>query len=260
MRVAQPSVTGCTLRFLEVRSDDWRTCEDMNPYENQLLGAFLFALGYEGGWRKSGLMPANLFQQTPLDRAFSDLVVGSDMCLALEFKRTLHEVSYERRKWPEKALASFVADQSLLKTSHRAHWVVYGRSSNGGTELRVCLYSDALIESVALDRGPAQRLISDLYDNSREPDTRLGVPASQLLSYLRAIAALRGTAEGGRATDKGAWLAAIRKNDHFHFVSAESLEQLLEPRRDMDHKRHDDQELERERTKDLGPRRRGPSR
>lgn len=47
------------------------------PYENVLLGAFIFKLRYkmgESGKLKNTPFPTSLFQQTPLDRVFSDFV------------------------------------------------------------------------------------------------------------------------------------------------------------------------------------------
>lgn len=47
-------------------------------YENQLLGAFIYALGYESG-RTGKPLPVNLFQQTPLDGTFGDLIAGGGL-------------------------------------------------------------------------------------------------------------------------------------------------------------------------------------
>ena len=50
------------------------------PYENVLLGAFVFRLGYkmgESGKLKNTPFAANLFQQTPLDPIFSDFICES---------------------------------------------------------------------------------------------------------------------------------------------------------------------------------------
>lgn len=80
------------------------------PYENQLLGAFLYALDYHGGQRRAVPAAANLLQQTPLDQVFGDLIVGASRCLALEFKRDKGALAGERRKWPEGSLRAAWAD------------------------------------------------------------------------------------------------------------------------------------------------------
>lgn len=61
--------------------------ERKDVYENQLIGAFIFAMGYVAGQRGYKNMVLNLHQQTPLDSIYGDLFAGDAKCVAIEFKR-----------------------------------------------------------------------------------------------------------------------------------------------------------------------------
>ena len=57
------------------------------PYENQIIGSFIYFLGFAAGRRgevRSAIL--NLIQQTPLDPTFGDFVGGFDRCVAINLK------------------------------------------------------------------------------------------------------------------------------------------------------------------------------
>ncbi|HHA2808722.1 TPA: hypothetical protein ACOFCO_000664 [Stenotrophomonas maltophilia] len=199
------------------------------PYENQILGAFVFALGVECG--KAGMfMPANLFQQTPLDGTFGDLVVGADWCLALEFKREEGTIDSEKEKWSKEALQAFEGDTLLKVASRRAHMLCFSRPTSDGIDLFAMVYASAL----GLDKSKVQmechRLIQALVhlvgDESPEAKKKIGLPPRELEAYLRKLASYRRQGGGGR---DATWLAVAKSGDSFKIRTSSSLEQLLEP-------------------------------
>lgn len=199
------------------------------PYENQILGAFVFALGVECG--KAGMfMSANLFQQTPLDGTFGDLVVGADWCLALEFKREEGTIDSEKEKWSKEALQAFEGDTLLKVASRRAHMLCFSRPTSDGIDLFAMVYASAL----GLDKSKVEmechRLIQALVhlvgDESPEAKKKIGLPPRELEAYLRKLASYRRQGGGGR---DATWLAVAKSGDSFKIRTSSSLEQLLEP-------------------------------
>lgn len=200
------------------------------PYENQILGAFVFALGVECG--KAGVfMPANLFQQTPLDGTFGDLVVGADWCLALEFKREEGTIDSEKEKWSKEALQAFEGDTLLKVASRRAHMLCFSRPTSDGIDLFAVTYASALGLGKSTGEIDCNRLIEGLVllvgDKSPEAKKKkIGLPPRELEAYLRKLASYRRQGGGGR---NATWLAVAKSGDSFKIRTSSSLEQLLEP-------------------------------
>lgn len=200
------------------------------PYENQILGAFIFALGVECG--KTGtFMPTNLFQQTPLDGTFGDLVVGADWCLAFEFKREKGTVESEKAKWSDKALQAFETDKLLMAASRKAHLLCFSRPTTDGIGLFSVNYATALGLSTTNAESECDPLIKRLVHlvGNTSPGTKdkIGLPPDELEAYLRKLASYRKQGGGGR---EATWLAVAKSGDGFKILTSSSLEQLLEPR------------------------------
>ncbi|WP_282295746.1 hypothetical protein [Stenotrophomonas sp. PS02289] len=200
------------------------------PYENQILGAFIFALGIECG-RTGTFMPANLFQQTPLDGTFGDLVVGADWCVALEFKREEGTVDSEKGKWSSEALLAFQTDTLLVAASHKAHFLCFSRPSEDGIDLFAMSYASALGLRASKTELGCERLIKGLVqlvgDTTPEANKRIGLPPDALEAYLRKLASYRKKGGGGR---EATWLAVAKSGDGLKIRTSSSLEQLLEHR------------------------------
>nr|WP_161578745.1 hypothetical protein [Stenotrophomonas rhizophila] len=194
------------------------------------MGAFIFALGVECG--KTGtFMPANLFQQTPLDGTFGDLVVGADWCMALEFKRQEGTIDSEKEKWSEEALWAFETDRLLMIASRKAHLLCFSRPTNDGVGLFSVNYASALGLGTTKVEFECDHLIQGLVrlagDTSPETSKKIGLPPGELEAYLRKLASYRKQGGGGR---EATWLAVAKCGDGFKFRTSSSLEQLLEPR------------------------------
>lgn len=199
-----------------------------DPYENQLLGGFIYALGIACG-RSNKFVPTNLFQQTPLDSTFSDLVVGSQWCYALEFKRERGTIDSERAKWSAAGLEALKADRNLRHASRRAHILCYGKPLNGGVDLACIAYAAALGLPVNQPERSYNLFIKELIANIDGPATTrtAGLPPADLECYLRQLAALRKQGTGER---ESTWLAVMQGNHGFSIRTAPSLAELLDPR------------------------------
>jgi hypothetical protein len=227
----------------------------MEPYENQLIGAFLYAFGYSAATRANAkgafgeVMPVNLLQQTPLDTAFGDLIVGSDRCVLIEFKRTAKELGTEPKKWSKNDLDTFFEDKAMLQLSARAHVVVYGARRNNTLELRSCQYLDLLgaFKQCSLDRRSGLELIDELFATLGSTSRRHGVSSGEIARYLAFLAKVRKqqTSQGGRKIADGAWVGVAEKNGQLVLQSAASLEMLLDLALEHSHEKNRDLDLDR---------------
>jgi hypothetical protein len=202
------------------------------PYENQLLGAFVYALGYYGGQRGTIPAAANLLQQTPLDQVFGDLIVGADRCLALEFKRDRRAMADERRKWPDGSFRAAWANDHVQQVSVKAHFVVYAEPKVPGIELCAVPYVQCMVPTPsAAARLSMPALIDAMHIAPAAAKPALGVSPSVLMQYLQQLHAYKRRVAGGRTVADAAWLAVVHKGEGFQLVTASSLTQLLEPQR-----------------------------
>lgn len=225
----------------------------IEPYENQIIGAFIYAFGYTAATRdvnsgKTGrIMPVNLLQQTPLDTAFGDLIVGSDRGLVIEFKRSERELLSERSKWSDGEFLKKVKRKELINLSIRTHFIVYGSRIESQLNMQFCSYMDALVElrPYPLNRGSGQNLIELILRNFDAVEPRLGASPPELLKYLEFLSNTRKkqASQGGRKIANGAWVGVAEKNGRLLLQAAPSLECLLSL--ELDHTLEKDRELDR---------------
>ncbi len=205
------------------------------PYENQIIGAFIFAMGHVSGRLRPGsLTAANLLQQTPMDPTFGDFVAGYELCVAIEFKRTQDELPSEVEKWDEKGLATYLSRPDLLQIAEQGHLVAFFEPED--RTIFTCSYPTALVPRGSFIAIDAMQVIEELCAGA----TR-GVSPLLLEPYLLEVARLRkGTppaedesedsrsgVAGGRLKSKP-WLAiAHDANGDFSLRTATSLAELL---------------------------------
>lgn len=202
------------------------------PYENQLLGAFLYALGYQGGQSHAAHVSANLFQQTPLDQTFGDLIVGASHCLALEFKRDEASLKSEQRKWQEDDFERARLDKTLCQIAAKAHFMVYAIPETQGIELRCAQYYRCIRPAAPFQSFPAQALIKTIHLGPKHAHEPLGVSPTELEWYLRQLENIKRKTSGGRSSDQATWLAVAHNPSGLRFMTAQSLTQLLELKRE----------------------------
>jgi hypothetical protein len=98
----------------------------LDPYENILIGNFLFSLGLVIGSRSTKPIPAavNLLQQTPLDGPLGDVIIECPGLVRLiEFKRKSNKSPKEPAK---RALleAALQVTPRLFGVSRKIHWYI----------------------------------------------------------------------------------------------------------------------------------------
>lgn len=207
------------------------------PYENQLIGAFLYALGSAdatyarrdaAATDAPAAMVLNLFQQTPLDATFNDLVAGRERCVVIEFKRSAHALDEERLKRKSTLRTALRSEPTFRTSSLRGHVVVYGHVDGKAVDMRLCTYLDVLglAEPVKLDRGSGYALAVHLAHPS--PTKAIGLEPEPMLDYLERLRELRAeqVGAGGRQA-RETWLGIARNAKGLVTVTASSLEGLL---------------------------------
>lgn len=204
------------------------------PYENQLIGAFLFGLGQEIGRLDTKQVSAdfgvNLFQQTPLDTSYGDLVVGSTCCFLIELKRTKAQLAAERAKWSADALTKLSASADFVRISRVGHVVVYGRASGNQVDLRGCTYPDVLGigEQPDCDRYDACRIVTNLAHAHLGTRPMAGLTAQSMAQYLSVLRSIRRRGESKGSSDAETWLGVARRANGLSLCTASSLDHLMD--------------------------------
>jgi hypothetical protein len=227
------------------------------PYENQLIGAFLFQLGRMTP--KDQTTAINLFQQTPLDRAFGDLVVGTHRCFVLEFKRNSKQVAMEARKWTERGLQELL--DGHLDHSRKGHFIIYGLLTGDTVDMHMCGYLNALNPAKKLEGVPADTIIRQLAlgvfsqeHQTTEPASAArpdGLAPNEMVAYLKWLRTARRKDEKAESTGgREAWLGVATSDKGMLYVAADSLNSLLQIDRSLERER--ELQIERSRSRDLG--------
>lgn len=192
----------------------------MQPYENQLIGAFLLCLGFEAARMGHSVPPsANLFQQTPGDTCYGDLLVSCKTITLIEFKRTADDARSERSKYhalPKNWNKPIPMDSDIY------HHLVYGDPSQP-LRMAFAFYRSAFftLKKETIASMGAALLISALLSG------RVGGDAKLVDAYLKELNA--GRKRKGDSGSNGALCFVGRKEDGTLCVVAESsLEKLLE--------------------------------
>lgn len=225
------------------------------PYENQLIGAFLFQLGRMTP--KNQMAAINLFQQTPLDRAFGDLVVGTHRCFVLEFKRSAKQVASEATKWTKFGLQELVQPGLRHTQSRKGHFVIYGMAAGAIVEMRMCRYMNVLDPTTKLEEVSADTIIRYLAlgmfsqeSQTTESDSAarrdIGLAPNEMVAYLRWLRTAKRKDRKTESTGgREAWLGVTTSDKGMFYVAADSLDSLLQ----IDRTSERDRQLQIERSK-----------
>ena len=116
-----------------------------DPYENILIGTFLYSLGIIFGRRFPKAVPpgiVNLLQQTPLDGPLADVHLNYPGIVRLiEFKRVSNSSNKEREK--RTTLEHLIADKpDLQEVSRTVHWYIETREALVDWSTRITPYLD----------------------------------------------------------------------------------------------------------------------
>jgi hypothetical protein len=160
-----------------------------DPYENLIVGNFLYALGLLMGQRSPDApVPGNiaLLQQTPLDPLLGDVLIQYPNLLRLiEFKR--YEMSPENRHKEHAKLvklrAALTREPQLKVVSQAVHWYVRTHALGTDAVIQARPYLDLKHES----RQPVDMLwlAKGIVDEAHQPKPAFS--AEQLQRYLDVV-------------------------------------------------------------------------
>lgn len=212
-----------------------------DPYENELIGQFLMALGYLAGKEKVDVLAVGLLQQTPRDGTYGDLLLGCGSYHAIEFKRARPRNGFksEERKWDLRSLGACV-QKNWLSTVDRGHWLVWG-SANRENVLYAAYMRCVIREWARADNECAADNLLKLIiaDHAKMRSGVKPAPAvagfrtaTDLDAYLRDIGRYRVANDSGSSGGVGmSYLGVGIHSDHgLVMFSAETLSLELERR------------------------------
>lgn len=168
----------------------------MEPYENIVIGNFLYSLGLmvgQGSTEKIHSMCVNLMQQTPLDKPLGDVMVANKgVTRLIEFKRSEHDPTKEETK-RQILCRELDGNEHMLEVSREIHWYIETSEDRQNLVSRVVPYIDFYNKSIF---GPtvehftasiALDATSKIIDDDTQADYK---------KYLAAVAAAHGGFQG----------------------------------------------------------------
>lgn len=207
----------------------------MDIYENFVIGDFLFGLGVEMAFHyRDRPMPrtlVNLFQQTPLDQTFADVIVKNPgILLILEFKRETNRSEKENAKlWMlKKGLRSksFTPSEAkeLKRISRKIHWFVEIPKGFSTTSVSAVPYLDLRTRSSRIELADFVRRTAEEASASSLTDEDM----RRYEWYLRVLATCRGSESPTSNTSQssGALLILI-SNGRVHYEAVNDIREVL---------------------------------
>lgn len=213
------------------------------PYENVLLGAFVFGLGrqYEateatmnsvssrprrvGAAREPAIA---VLQQTPLDASIGDLVsLIRGRCFLMEFKRQRSDIRSELAKAHKAVIVNALnaTDQVRRDQSMRLHFIAFGDRKAPG-HLQIVPYADT---KLALAGEEQEALtVSEFGRHLFAREERIGGTEEEFHDYLLFLEGLTGS--GGAGNGLGSFLVSVSRDGTicaFPYERYETLSQLL---------------------------------
>lgn len=189
-----------------------------DPYENILIGNFLYSLGLLVGAKigDQGLPGCvNLLQQTPLDSRLADVqLIYPGVVRLIEFKRRTNDSDKEAaRLW---LLREFIQDDAaLVRVSRAIHWFV--ESSEAPLEWRTDVrpYLDLDTTEQGLSLRPFLSRLVDAALSAQSPE----FPPALLTRYLTEV----GTYAGDEGTSSSGLLVTISADGTLRYVALDRI-------------------------------------
>ncbi len=195
----------------------------MEPYENIVIGNFLYSLGLTVGQESQGSvrpMCVNLMQQTPLDESLGDLMVSNTgVTRLLEFKRKRNDSIKEETK-REVLSRALGADKHMLAISREIHWYIETSEEEGAFASRVVPYLDFVDETV-----PATTI--ERFTSSVAKDAVLKVIDEATRASYEAYLALVSVSHGGLQGSSGGLLINLSREQGLRYVLVPDIRDLL---------------------------------
>ncbi|MFZ3016872.1 MAG: hypothetical protein WA056_00280 [Gallionella sp.] len=189
-------------------------------YENQYIGAFIYALGLHAGSSKGpeSLNALSLMQQTPLDTQLGDLFTAWEgRSFLFEFKRTEKDAKREFEKNSKKDLIRSIQENAEINAlSLSSHFLCYARDEERNTTLLFQQY--ALTKNDVSQEGVPRKSLAAFIPEVLENKNH-GLNFDQMTIYKTFLLENLGRASSGVS---GA-VINIDKNGNPNIVKFESL-------------------------------------
>jgi hypothetical protein len=195
----------------------------MEPYENIVIGNFLYSLGLTVGQESKGLvrpMCVNLMQQTPLDERLGDVMVANaGVTRLIEFKRKKNDSIKEETK-REVLSRALGTDKHMLAISREIHWYIETSEAEGAFVSTVVPYIDFMDETV-----PAITIERFTSSVANEAVSRV-IDEAARASYA-AYLTLVSVAHGGLQGSSGGLLINLSQEHGLRYVLVSDIRDLL---------------------------------
>ena len=199
----------------------------LDPYENILIGNFLYSLGARIGARCVELgidatCSVCLLQQTPLDGLIGDVYLRyPGVIRILEFKRSSNASVKEQAKHASlcEALGS-TEYRGLLRLSRRVHWYVESVEADPVWTTHACSYVDMAKARTGIepDLGWLTEDLAHTAVGRADPE----FPPDEVARYLRAIALFAGT----KGTSSSGSVVAVDGTGTVRWLPLQSVREL----------------------------------
>ena len=164
----------------------------LDPYENILIGNFLYSLGLVIG-AKAGPRPVpgsiNLLQQTPLDSSVADVHLAyPGLVRIIEFKRQGNRSTKEATKLAMlRASLAIPSNAPLQAVSRRIHWFVESREVTAGWATSARPYLDFDVRDDHPGKLDLHGLCGAIANSAMDRDGP-EYPDATIQSYMKALA------------------------------------------------------------------------
>lgn len=195
----------------------------MDPYENIVIGNFLYSLGLTIGQLSADNvrpMCVNLLQQSPMDRPLGDLLVeNAGVTRLIEFKREQNESLKEEAK--RLKLSRALVDNSYMQAISRdIHWYIETSEKVASLVSRVVPYLDFADDKAAATTLETFTESVGLDAVQREIDEETHSAYKQ---YLKLVAYSHGGLQGA----SGGLVVSYSKDDGIRYVLLTDVRDLL---------------------------------
>lgn len=197
--------------------------QQTSPYENIVIGNFLYGLGFNvARLTGSSVPPAciNLLQQTPLDTKLSDVLVNLGGAVRLlEFKRTSNKSDKEENK--ADLLRLVLRDQPhLIPVSKAVHWHILSGLSGVAQDVDVTLskYIDARAEAEVMTLSAFTSITAHklICEPEKEP------PQNLVEAYLKCVVDMAGVG----SSSNGGIVVHVSDEGEIRYVAVHDLLEL----------------------------------
>lgn len=221
----------------------------MNIYENIYIGSFIFELGIiVGRNRQEHYSSVNLFQQTPADKTYGDLLTSvNGKYLLIEFKRKQNS---DDKKEKEKAKALTEKSTNIEQVSRQCHFLGIGDENGETCTIEYYPYIDFFysnpkrydnfiekflgVKTKKIFKPKAQNIlkkaVSQIYANPKEiaqikaKSEVVGVHHDEFKKYLDTLKSIY---SGDNSSSVGGIIVCVEEDGSIGLIPTEELGELI---------------------------------